>query len=330
MAVFLTTTLLQLMLNPMQSFYGIIPDLLLQMIMGGVVGVVAGKGVAWIINRLKLEFEGLYTVLSLAVVLIIYTTSQALKGNGFLSVYIAGVVLGNESFVFKKSLILLHDGISWLMQSLMFLTLGLLLYPSKVFEVATPGLLIASFLIIIARPLSVFISLSFSEFNFREKALIAWVGLRGAVPVVLATYPLVAGIERAELIFNLIFFVALLSLVMQGTSVKFIAKILGLLAPGPVKPDFQVEYSSVASTANNMFHVKVPAKSAVAEKTIVDLKLPQDLLIVLIERAGEVIIPRGSTQIEEQDKLLVVAQKESLRELKAKIQPANEKPVGSA
>lgn len=318
MAVFLVTSILAIMKHSDYSLASLIPKLVQQMAIGAGVGYLGGKGMAYAFNRLKLEFEGLYTVMSLAMVLMIYTTAQVLDGNGFLSVYIAGVILGNESFVFKKTLMLLHDGVSWLMQSSMFLTLGLLIFPSHVIQVMRPGILIAGFMILIARPLSVFISLTNANMNWREKTLIAWIGLRGAVPIVLATYPLVAGIEKAEYIFNLVFFVAISSLMIQGTTISFIAKRLGLYIPEPQKPEASAEYTSHV-LSKNMTYVRIPEDSVAITKSIVDLKLPNDLLIVLIERGEEVIIPRGATQLAANDKLMILAEKDSLKLLKEKI-----------
>lgn len=319
MAIFLVTSILLLMKKPEYHAFALIPRLIQQMALGAGVGFLGGKGMAHFFNRLKLEFEGLYTVLSIAMVLIIYTGAQVLEGNGFLAVYIAGVVLGNETFVYKKTVVLLHDGLSWLMQSVMFLTLGLLIFPSQLKVVTGPGVLIAGFMIFIARPLSVFLSLAGSKLGWREKLFLSWVGLRGAVPIVMAMYPLVAGIGKAEYIFNLVFFVALTSLMIQGTSISFVARILGLLRDDSGKIEGHVEHSSTATIKNNMNYLTVPLTSSAVQKSIVDLKLPQDLLIVLIERKGEVIIPRGATLIEAQDKLMVVAGKESFLQFKEKI-----------
>lgn len=318
MAVFLVTALISAIQIQDFSFTSIIPMLLKQMILGGGLGYFAGIGMAFILNKLRLEFEGLYTVLSIAMVLIIYSTSQLIDGNGFLSVYVAGVVLGNQSFVFKKSLVLLHDGISWLMQSLMFLTLGLLIFPSEVMKIKGEGIFVALFMIFIARPVSVFLSLSFSTFNWREKALISWIGLRGAVPIVLATYPLVAGIYKAEYIFNLVFFVSVTSLLFQGTTIPFVAKILKLELPESKKEHYS-EYTSHATLNQNINYLLIPHDSPIQGKTIVDLHLPDDLLIVLIERNEEVIIPRGSTILRGDDKLMIMAHKKSLSYLKNKI-----------
>ena len=320
MAVFLTTSILALMESPEDaSFFQFITSFIAQIIVGGAVGFGAGKMATLLFNKLKLEFEGLYTVMSLAIVLIVYSLAQALKGNGFLAVYVAGVVLGNSTFIFKKSIMLMHDGVSWLMQSLLFLTLGLLLYPSRVFEVTSTGILIAAFLMFIARPVSIFIGMSFDKkATFKEKLLISWVGLRGSVPIVMATYPLVAGIHNADLIFNLVFFVALISLVFQGSSIPLVAKLLGLEAP-VVENVAKNEQISAANPRDNMTQISVPGDSQIVGKSVIDLSLPEDLLIVLIEREGKTIIPRGATQILANDKLYILAEDPGLQLIRSKI-----------
>jgi cell volume regulation protein A len=310
MAVFLTIGILTLLQNPGMSFWAMIPMFILQMFIGTMFGYASGKLLVWIFNSIKLQIEGLYTVLSLAIVLFIFSGTQALKGNGFLAVYIAGVVLGNHNFVLKKSLTLLHDGISWLMQCAMFLALGLLIYPNKVMSVMHIGVLISAFLIVIARPLSVFISLMFSRLNFREKGLISWVGLRGSVPVVLATYPLVAGLDNNGLILNLVFFVALSSLIIQGTSIPFVSKLLGVYNKS--HPGTKT-YTSTPGHLSDIVTIDVPLHSGTVHKSLVDLGINSDQsLIIAIERNEEVIIPRGSTTIEAGDKISVMADDEKL------------------
>lgn len=204
----------------------------------------------------------------------------------------------------------MHDGISWLMQSAMFLTLGLLIYPSQVWSVASQGVLISSFMIILARPISVFISLTFSGRSLREKLLISWVGLRGSVPVIMATYPLVAGIENAYLIFNLVFFVSLTSLILQGTSIPYVSKLLRVHDESEPK---RSNYPAISGHLSEIVTVDVPRHSSAVNKTIVDLEIPLNkLLIIAIERRGEVIIPRGSTTIEAGDKVSLIADDDTL------------------
>ncbi len=319
MAVFLTTSILTMMMAPEDaSIYQFVINLIVQIIVGGVIGYGAGRLGTLFFNKLKLEFEGLYTVMSLALVLLIYSLTQALKGNGFLAVYIAGVVLGNSTFIFKKSIMLMHDGVSWLMQSLVFLALGLLLYPSKVLDVTSTGILLAVFLMFVARPVSVFIGLAFAkEITFKQKILVSWVGLRGSVPVVMATFPLVAGIHNADLIFNLVFFIALTSLIFQGSSIPFVSRLLGL--EGEPKEESPNEQVSDANPRENMTPILVPENSILVGKSVVDLNLPEDLLIVVIEREGKTVIPRGSTEIHANDKLYVLAEDPGLQMMRNKI-----------
>lgn len=310
MAVFLTTAIIKLMETPEFRVWDMIPLLFKQMILGALVGYLLGRTLVWLFNNIKLPIEGLYTVTSLAVVILIYSLTQKLQGNGFLAVYIAGVVLGNHTFVFKKSLSLMHDGISWLMQCAMFLTLGLLINPSQVLEVAKFGVYIAAFMILCARPISIYASLIFSKLSGREKALISWVGLRGSVPVVMATYPLVAGLDKTGLIFNVVFFVCLSSLIIQGTSIPFFSKLFKVYdsVAAPVK-----NYSSTPGHLSDIVTVDVPKHSQAINKSIIELGLPPNsTLIVAIERNEEVIIPRGNTTIEPGDKISVMADDDHL------------------
>lgn len=316
MAIFLTTALLSLLQIQNTSGVSLVPTFFQQMILGGAVGVAAGRFAPFLLNKIKLEYEGLYPVLTLALVLLIYTGAQTIGGNGFLSVYLAGVLMGNQNFLHKKSLVLFHDGIAWIMQITMFLTLGLLVYPSQLLPVAGAGLLISIFLMFVARPVGVHASLVFSGLNWREKGLISWVGLRGAVPIVLATYPLVAGVERAGMIFHLVFFVVITSVLLQGSTIPLVARILKVDAP--VKPKFRypIEYVPTDNMKGDLIEIPVAKNSEVIGKSIVDLNLPKDALIVLIQRKGSVIVPRGGTVIEKDDTLLVLAESGPMKEIR--------------
>ncbi|HNQ32898.1 MAG TPA: potassium/proton antiporter, partial [Methanoculleus sp.] len=179
MAIFLTTGIIALILTPGEPVFALIPMFVQQMIVGGLFGYAMGRFVVWLINRLKLESEGLYPVLSLAMVLLTYGLTATVGGNGFIAVYIAGLVIGNSIVVYKKSLIRFHDGIAWLMQIIMFLALGLLVFPSELVPVIVPGLLTATFLILVARPVAVMLTLLPWKMPLNEKALVSWVGLRG-------------------------------------------------------------------------------------------------------------------------------------------------------
>ncbi len=202
MAYVLTIAFLSLVVNQDESLLSIIPIFLKQMIFGGIAGFVFGKLSKFIINRIKLDFEGLYPVLMIALMFATFSATDFVGGNGFLAIYISAVYLGNQNIIHKKTIMKMYDGLAWLMQIVLFLTLGLLVFPSQVFAVAGVGLLISLFLIFIARPIGVFLSLVFFKMQLKRRFYISWVGLRGAVPIVFATYPLLAGIEKANMIFN--------------------------------------------------------------------------------------------------------------------------------
>lgn len=258
MAVFLTTSVIALILTPGSSALTLVPMFVQQMVVGGLLGYGMGRGIVFFINRLKLESEGLYPVLTLAMVLMIYGLTATLGGNGFIAVYVSGLVMGNSIFVYKKSLIRFHDGIAWLMQIVMFLALGLLVFPSDLVRVIVPGLLIAFFLLLVARPVAVFITLLPWKMPLNEKVLVSWVGLRGAVPIILATYPLVAGVPDAALIFNIVFFIVLISALIHGTSIPTVARWLGLAAPLQEKRKLSREFEVDPNTPSELIELTIP------------------------------------------------------------------------
>lgn len=317
MAVFLTIALIRLMTEPNASVIDLIPAFFLQMLIGALAGYLFGRLSVILLNRIQLEYEGLYPVLSLGLVLMTYGATTLLSGNGFLAVYVAGLVMGNMSFIHKKSLIRFHDGLAWLMQIAMFVTLGLLVFPSQLPMVVGAGLLVSAFLILVARPLSVFSTMAFTNLSIREKTMISWVGLRGSVPIVLATFPLVAGIPKADLIFNLVFFIVLTSVLLQGTTIPVVAKWLKLDAPIPQKVDYPLEFNPVGNLSNVLAEQPVPPGSWTVGKAIVDLNLPVGALIVLLSRRGEFIVPTGGTILEASDTMLLFADTHLLADVKA-------------
>lgn len=205
MAVFLTTGLIGIMTQPQARWFSLVPMFIQQMVLGAALGYAIGRLMVFLINRLRLEFEGLYPVLTLSLILLTYGGTASLGGNGFLAVYVAGLVMGKNDFIHKRSVMRFHDGLAWLMQIVMFLALGLLVFPSHLLPIIGLGLLSSLFLMLVARPVSVLVTMAFSGMRLNEKLMISWVGLRGAVPIVLATFPLLAGMPRAEIIFDLVF-----------------------------------------------------------------------------------------------------------------------------
>lgn len=320
MAVLLTIGFISLLTRQDSSFLGIIPLGIVQMALGAAMGYVIGRGIVYLVNHIKLEYDGLYPVLSLSFVILTYGLTAALKGNGFLAVYIAGLVMGNRKFIHKRSLLRFHDGLAWLMQIAMFLTLGLLVFPSRLVHIIGAGLLISAFLMLAARPLGVFLTLLPFRMGFREKTMVSWVGLRGAVPIILATFPLVAGIPKADMIFNIVFFIVLTSALLQGTSIPFVARRLGLEAPLPVIPASPIECEPSGKMRCDLTEVEVPGASAIADRQIVDIKFPEGALIALIGRDGEFFVPTGSTVIKPGDRLLILSDKDVLAKARSLIE----------
>lgn len=329
MAVFLTVALIRLISDSSAPVIDLVPSFFLQMGLGAAAGYAIGRFLPWAINRLRLEYEGLYPVFTLAAVLLTYSATTVIGGNGFLAVYVAGIVIGNSDFLHKRSLKRFHDGLAWLMQIAMFIALGLLVFPSELPAVVGMGLAVSAFLMMVARPVSVFLGLSFSKLNWREKSMVSWVGLRGSVPIILATFPLVAGVPNADLIFNLVFFIVLTSVLLQGTSIPFVAKLFKVDAPVPRKVDYPIEFTRTRDMRGDMVELDVAPDSAIAGKPIVDAGLPSGALVVMLSRNREFLVPTGSTVLEPGDTLLMLAKDENLEKITRLVAPGSKSmPVG--
>lgn len=311
-AIFLTIGLIQLISNASSSPGSLVLLFVIQMGLGAAFGFGLGKAMVFSLNRLKLAYEGIYPVFSLAFAALVYGATASVGGSGFLAVYVAGLVASNSEFVHKKSLLRFFDGLAWLSQITMFLTLGLLVFPSHILSILGMGLLVSGFLMLIARPVSVFISLSLSKFQWREKAFISWVGLRGAVPIVLATFPLLAGLPDARLMFNLVFFIVLTSALLQGWSIPVAARIFKVDAPPELKRRYPLEFSPVEGVDTELVDLIVPYNSPAAGKSIVELGMPPDSLIVLISRNDTFLVPSGGSVLQEGDTVLVLVNKNNL------------------
>jgi cell volume regulation protein A len=316
MAVFLTTGFIMLLTTRDASVTDLVPMLSRQMSIGAVAGYVIGRASVVLINRLRLEYDGLYSVLTLSLVLFNYGITSLVQGNGFLSVYIAGLVMGNSVFIKKRTLVHFHDGLAWLMQITMFLVLGLQVYPSKLVPVAVVGLLTAVFLIAVARPAAVFLSLLFAPVSTRRKTMISWVGLRGAVPIILATFPLLAGISQAEMIFHIVFFVVLTSALIQGTTIPPVARWLRLDAPLLARFRAPFEFEPGEEIKGEMAEIEIMADSYAVNRQIVDLGLPAGALVIFIKRNNEYLVPGGSTVVKKGDVLHVLGQKGTIEAMR--------------
>ena len=325
-AIFLTIGLIQLLTDVNASAGSLALHFIFQMGLGAAFGYGLGKAMVFFLNRLKLAYEGIYPVFSLAFAALVYGATASIGGSGFLAVYTAGLVASNTEFVHKKSLLRFFDGLAWLSQITMFVTLGLLVFPSQIVPIMGLGLLVSGFLMLVARPLSVFISLSISKFQWKEKAFISWVGLRGAVPIVLATFPLLAGLPDARLMFNLVFFIVLTSALLQGWSIPVAARVFKVDAPPELKRRYPLEFSPVEGVDTELVDLIVPYNSPAAGKSIVELGMPPDSLIVLVSRDESFLVPSGGTVLQEGDTVLVLVTKNNLPQVRSVL--AKQKPAG--
>jgi cell volume regulation protein A len=275
-----------------------------------------GKASVWLINKINLESEGLYPVLTLGLAMFTYAATHAIGGNGFLAIYLCAIIIGNSNMVHRRSLIKFYDGQAWIMQIVLFLTLGLLVFPSRILPLVGMGLLISGFLIFVARPIGVFASLSFFKSNIRSKLFVSWVGLRGGVPIVFATYPLIAGIPKAELIFNLVFFISISSVLLQGTTLAHVARWLHVAIPAKTKRKVNQDFESVDAIKTEMREIKINDQSKAIGKRIVELSIPPSVNILTIKRKNLFIVPNGSTRIHVADVLHILAESnESLQSI---------------
>ena len=280
----------------------IIFNFLLQFGFGLVFGFLLGKVFVWIINKIDLQNKTLYPIMMLSFIFFIFSFTNLFHGNGYLAVYVAGIVMGNSKMTESKSISSFLDGITWLVQIVMFLVLGMLVNPNEMFKIAVPALIIGVFVILIARPLSVFLCLlPFKGIGKRSKIFISWVGLRGAAPIIFATYPMVEGIEGASLIFNVVFFITLASLIIQGTTIPKVANWLKLSTEKDDGPEnFGVD---IPEELNTILQQQVVQDDAYLK----DYPLPEGTLVMIVERKQKYIVPNGKLLLKKGDKLLLIS-----------------------
>lgn len=311
-AVILTVSLITLITSPGTSIPGLVGLFFLQILVGVAMAWIFSQAALFLINRLKLGYESLYPVLAGALVFLAFALTTELKGSGFLAVYLFGLLLGRRDFLHHHSLSRFFDSSAWLSQIVLFLTLGLLVFPSRLAAVAWPALLLALVLVLVVRPLAVFITLVPFKYAWREKTFISWVGLRGAVPIVLGTYPLVAGIVNANLIFNIVFFVVITSVLLQGTLLPQMAKWLKLESNTPLPPPSPLELTSRQGMSSHMTHITIPENAECVNKAVFELKLPPGYLLILVNRGENFILPNGSTVLQAGDVVQALAEDETM------------------
>lgn len=310
MAYMLTVVLIQLVQASGMNCGEIALSFAIQFIVGGAIGYVSGRAAVFMLNKLNIDNQALYPILLLAFVFFTFSITDLIHGNGYLAVYIAGMLVGNSRIKYRKEIVTFMDGLTWLFQIIMFLCLGLLVNPHEMFEIAIVASLIGIFMIFIGRPLSVLLCLMpFRNLTTKSRLFVSWVGLRGAVPIIFATYPVVAGIDGADAIFNIVFFITILSLVIQGTTVSFIANKLGLSVPVEKKGnEFGVELPEEINT--NLSDMVITEKDIAGGDTLKEMSLPKGTLVMIVKRDEEFLIPNGTLKLHVGDRLLLISEKD--------------------
>ncbi|MCK9291168.1 MAG: potassium/proton antiporter [Bacteroidales bacterium] len=316
MAYMLTIVLIQLIQSPEINAWGALWMFFKQLVLGGLAGYFLGKLTVRIINKINLDNDALYAVLLTTQMLFLFGFTTFIGGNGYLAVYVGGLFIGNSRFVHKRSSMKFFDGMTWLVQILMFLTLGLLVNPSELLPIAGVGIIIGLFMIFVSRPMTVMACLApFRRMSFKAKNYVSWVGLRGAVPIIFATYPWISEIEQAKIIFNIVFFITIISLLVQGTTVGDMAKWLKLSEPAPKKrqlKNFDVEIAEEIKSF--MCEIEIKKEYLANGSRLMDLNIPEKTLIAMVKREDLYFIPRGNTELLVGDKILVITDDEQALE----------------
>ncbi|MCE8754525.1 potassium/proton antiporter [Bacteroides fragilis] len=309
MAYMLTIVLIQFIQSDGMGTGNIIGSFIIQFLVGAAAGYILGKLAILILNKINIDNQSLYPILLLSFVFFTFAITDLLRGNGYLAVYIAGMMVGNHKITFRKEIATFMDGLTWLFQIIMFLMLGLLVNPHEMIEVAVVALLIGVFMIVIGRPLSVFLCLlPFRKITLKSRLFVSWVGLRGAVPIIFATYPVVANVEGSNMIFNIVFFITIVSLIVQGTSVSFVARLLHLSTPlEKIGNDFGVELPEEIDT--DLSDMTITMEMLNEADTLKDMNLPKGTLVMIVKRGDEFLIPNGTLKLHVGDKLLLISEK---------------------
>ena len=305
-AYMMTIVVLSMMKSPGElSFLSTFNVVATQIGLGLIIGFLLAKIAVYILRTSNFEIDGFYTIFVMSIAILSYSVSEALGGNGYLSVYISGIIIGNSKIPHKKSMFHFFDGISWTMQILLFFILGLLSFPSKIPYVTVPSVLISVFMILIARPLATFIILSPFKFTINEKIFISWVGLRGAASVVFAIMAVTYGVNIENDIFHIIFFIALFSVSIQGTLIPKLANLLNLVDTEDSSSVLKTFTDYTGEINTDLLEVNITTDSKWINKSIMDANIPEEILIVMIKRNNSILVPKGSTIIKEGDILVL-------------------------
>jgi potassium/hydrogen antiporter len=296
-----------------QADYGA-ADMALLFVLELGIGAAVGLAVGWLavegLRRARLDTAGLYPVATLATVAVAFGAADALHGSGFLAAYLAGLALGSARIPAKRTVTVFHQGLAWVAQIAMFLSLGLLVFPSELGDVALEGTLLALVLVLVARPVAAFVSTALDRFSLADRVVLGWAGLRGAVPVVLATFPVIDQVPESREFFNVVFFAVVISTLLQGTTFEPLAKRLGVTTSEPALPRPLTETGTIRRLGAEIVEYPVGPEDAVIGHRVRELGLPRDALLSVIVRGDEAVLPRGSTRVEAGDRLHVVVRSE--------------------
>jgi potassium/hydrogen antiporter len=337
LAVLLVIGFIEWLQRPDYGIGNLLVLLVAELGIGAVAGLAVGWGAAWALGRIRLASAGLYPVASVATAALAYGVAEEIHGSGFLAVYLAGLVLGTVPTPARRTVTTFHDGLAWVAQLGMFFTLGLLVFPAQLADVAVEGTVLALVIAIVARPVSVFVATVRMGFSSAERLVIGWAGLRGAVPVVLATFPVIEGVPRSLDFFNIVFFAVVLSTIVQGATFEWLARVLGVTTSEAALPSPLAQPGTMRRLGAEIVEFVVGQGDAAAGHYVRELGLPRDALLNVIVRGEQAIPPRGSTRVEAGDRLHVLVRQEAAVEFGELVerwrtgpvgQPARPRPVG--
>jgi cell volume regulation protein A len=310
MAVILTTTLTGQLPGGKLLGAGVVVAVAVQLLVGAATGLAVGAAGRWLLPRMHRTRPGLHPVLTLALAFVAFALAAQTRGSGFLAVYVAGIVIGNGRLPYRAALLRIHDFLAWVGQTLMFLALGLLVLPSRLVAVAGTGTALALMLVLIARPVVTIACLAPFRYRIAESIGIAWLGLRGAVPIVLATFPVLSGVAGAGEMFDLVFFVVVVSALLQGTTSRPLLRRLRVATLAPPEPPAAIEISSRMALHEQIVSYRVATASAVCGARIADVPFPPDAAVVLLVRGEDLVAPKGGTEMLEGDHVFVFCRPE--------------------
>ncbi|MGI6307014.1 MAG: potassium/proton antiporter [Dethiobacteria bacterium] len=330
MAIILTITVINFIQGILTNPLSIVASLAWQIVIGILIGYLIGKLGPYLINKIRLDTGGFYFLLVLSLCFFSYGLAEELQANGFLAVFFTGFYLGNAEFVYKQGVSRSMEDTSTVCHVMLFLMLGLLVFPSELLVFWKQGVLIALILTFLARPIAVFLCTLFWKYTVKEKILLCWGGIKGVIPIVLATYPVAAGLEGGRYYFNIVFFVVLISALVQGSTIEVAAKKLGLLTGNKRLSSHSLELISLEHSGCELLEYDVGAGSSLLNRQLKEIPLPENALVTAIVRQNDLFAPRGETIIEDKDLLYILVRDEDKEELLGVLEPPAEEPAAGA